>query len=134
MSKVIVKIGPGTEKVEQSDIITVSMGQQPRTTIKYAKDHSVVFFDRNPFYVTLTEPSEVGNVCKLLDLFQQDESEVKYWNMACANIESVLASYVASNLLEDFSETLINALKNSKAVGRRQAYERINGSEKHVPV
>lgn len=120
MSKVIAKIGPVTEHVKQEDIVSISFGEYPKTTIKYAKNHSVVFFDRNPYYVTMTDQSTIGNVCKLLDLYM-DTEDTKYRNMALENIHGAFAAYVSQELFDDFSESLIYALKNAKNIGRRQS-------------
>lgn len=120
MSKVILKIGPKTQQVEQSQIITIAYGDAPKTTIKYADDHSVVFFERNPFYVTITEPQEARDICNLLEASQNtsDENErARYIAMASMNAESVIAAYISRNLFEGFSDSLIKALRNSKKVG-----------------
>lgn len=124
MSKIILKVGPSTTRVEQDQIQTITFGESPRTTIKYSNDHSVVFFDRNPYYATITEPTEVSAICHLLDMYNESKEE-KYLVMALSNIESTLCAYVSRNFLGEFAEANINALKNAKAIGRRQAYQRV---------
>lgn len=119
MSKVITKIGPDTPHVAQEDIVSVSFGESPKTTIKYAKNHSVVFLDRNPYYVTITEPSEARNICQFLDEYESTNDE-RFLVMAYNNIQSTFSAYVSRELFNDFSESLVNALKNSKNIGRRQ--------------
>ena len=120
MSKIILKVGPSTQRVEQDQIQSLSFGESPRTTIKFSNDGTVVFFDRNPYYVTITEPSEVGNITSFLAQYKETNDE-KYLAMAMANIESTIAAYVSRHLFTDFAEANINALKNAKAIGRRQS-------------
>lgn len=120
MSKVILKIGPKTEFVPAEDIITISYGSFPKTTIKYAKDRSTIIFERNPFRVIITEEKEVNDICHFLEQSQTVECEresARYKAMASMNIESIIAAYISRTLFEDFSESLVNALRNSKQVG-----------------
>lgn len=131
MSKVILKIGPSTTRVEQDEIITITFGDTPKTTIKYAKDHSVVFFDRNPYYATITNANDVKTICTLLDLYSNETDEMKstqYLGQAMTNIHSVICVYVSNQIFDDFPEAIINALKNAKNIGRRQALQRLNGN------
>lgn len=129
MSKIILKVGPSTERVEQEQIKSISFGESPRTTIKYASNGSVVFFDRNPYYATITEPHETQGIVALLKKYEESDNEVdrnKYLSMAMMNIESTLCAYVSRNFLGEYAEANINALKNAKAIGRRQASNRIS--------
>lgn len=119
MSKVILKIGQSTQKVDPTDIKSVSFGKTPKTTIKYSSDGTVLFFDRNPFYVTITEPDTTSSVGKLIEEYEKTGDE-KYLSMAMSNIHSCIASYVSSELFVDFSESMVNALRNAKHTGRRQ--------------
>lgn len=120
MSKVICKIGPSTPHVDQENISSVSFGSSPKTTIKYSTDGSVVFYDRNPFYVTLTDPDVVPSVINLIGYYNETQDE-KYLVMANENIQTAIRAYVSYELFEDFSESMIQALKNSKSIGRRVA-------------
>ena len=75
MSKIILKVGPSTERVEQEQIKSISFGESPRTTIKYASNGSVVFFDRNPYYATITEPHETQGIVALLKKYEESDCE-----------------------------------------------------------
>lgn len=127
MSKIILKVGPSTARVEQDQIKSLSFGESPRTTIKYALNGSVVFFDRNPYYATITVPHETQCIIELLKQYDDTEDK-KYLSMAMMNIESTLCAYVSRNFLGEYAEANINALKNAKAIGRRQAGNRINNA------
>lgn len=137
MSKVIFKIGPETPLVNKEDIIEISYGITPKTKIKFAKNRSVIFFERNPFYITITD-SGVENICELLETAmaheakaeqatEQEDSDYhtrqyqKVLAMASINIESMIAGYISRNLFDDFSVSLVKALKNAKKVAYRAA-------------
>lgn len=137
MSKVIFKIGPVTNMVDQKNITTMRYGSRPTTTIKFARDHSVVFFERNPYYVTITEPSEVKQICTFLEealtLQTQSEEATREGNlelaeelttqhrrriaMASMNIESTIAAYISANLFDGVSTSIIKALRAAKKIG-----------------
>lgn len=121
MSKVICKIGPSTPHVDQENISSVSFGSSPKTTIKYSTDGSVVFYDRNPFYVTLTDPEVVPSTINLINMYNETQDE-KYLAMANVNIQTAIRAYVSHELFEEYSESMIQALKNSKSIGRRIAH------------
>lgn len=131
MSKVIMKIGPSTSRVEPEDIVSISFGHSPKTTIKYAKNHSVVFFDRNPYYATITNADDVKSICTLLEFYLNETDELKktqYLGQAMTNIHSVICVYVSTEIFDEFPEAIINALKNAKNIGRRQALQRLDGN------
>lgn len=120
MSKVILKIGPKTGFVPAEDIETISYGSFPKTTIKYAKDRSMVIFERNPFHVIITEHKEVSDICHLLEqskVVDCDKESARFKAMASMNIESVIAAHISRTLFDEFSESVVNALVNSKKVG-----------------
>ncbi len=149
MSKVILKIGPNTRMVPQENIQVIRYGQAPVTTIKYAKDHSVVFFERNPFYVTITEPSEVGQICSFLDDATRFENEARvakkegnmerydelmkshrtHIAMASMNIESTVGSYINSNLFETFGTSIVKALRMAKKMGYEAAERNLQSTQ-----
>lgn len=125
MSKVIIKIGPETKKIEQSEFKIIELNKTPKVTFKYANDRSVVFFDRNPFYCIITEYEHVQEIITLLEILDDETKDEHSKKVARGQVlsytEFLLSSWISQNMFTSFSESLINALKNSKSVGMRIA-------------
>lgn len=126
MSKVIIKIGPETEKIEKDEISMLEFKDaSPSMKFKYASDDSVVFFDRNPFYVIITEQRHLDTLLPLIKKInesgedQDEDSKNENVKRLLIETEMIISQWVSRNLFDNFSQTLINALKNSKAVGVR---------------
>lgn len=119
MSDVNLKIGEYTHKVVSDSMNTVVVQDHPQITIKYSDDGSLVIYTRNPLHVTITDTDVVPDVCTFLKEYDKSGDE-KLLSMALTNIESSISLYVSQNLFDEVSLSIVDALKNSKSIGRRQ--------------
>lgn len=108
-SKVIIRVGDKTEKVEADDFFL-------RGCYRFAKDLSVAFVQHGIYYIIITEPDLID---RLYDATADAEASNNYTE-AHSIVKEVIVDYV-TNRFDDFNLRIEKAIKTAHGIGVKKS-------------